>query len=168
MNLSARVISVPTIAKMADAISVKDDGSSEVLGLTLWLKISLLLFVQGPRVVMNSFLLWLGARWLTATLGFGDLLLNALALEFILNLSHLLYEAMVPYNGKLLTQRTMIPHVRKHERENCCNMFGMFSCGGLAVALCFTYMYFLQTVLPSYKWDVHIPCEAFLKKELSV
>merc|ERR1719352_770167 len=90
-------------------------GMDEVVGLTVAMKVALLGFVQCPRIIMNSFLLWLGARWLTATLGFGDLLLNALALEFILNLAGLLYQAMVPHNGKVMTQRTYIKHIHRKE-----------------------------------------------------
>jgi len=167
LNLFVRIIAMDTLPTMDGALRRTPQGD-EVLGLTAWLKIAIVVFVQCPRVCMNSILLWLGARWLTATLGFGDLLLNALALEFILNLSYLLYNTMVPYNGKLLVQTTLIPHVHKHERENCCNMFGMFACGGIAMCLCITYMAFLQAVLPSYRWDVHIACEKFLEKQLAV
>jgi len=153
---------------MAGALSTHDDGTDEVIGLTICLKFELVILVQCPRVAMNSILLWLGARWLTATLGFGDLFLNALALEFILNLSNLLYEAMVPHNSKLLVQRTMIPHVTKHEKEGCCNMFGMLLLGVVATILVISYMWKLQGVLPSYKWDVSKVCTTFLAQELAL
>jgi len=168
LNLFLRIVYLPRLETMDGAVRTHADGTDEVVGLTLLMKCTLVLFVQCPRVIMNSILLWLGARWLTATLGFGDLLLNALALEFILNLSYLLYNTMVPYSGKLLVQKTFIPHMHKKEYEHCCNMFGMFSCGFIAVAMCVAYMFWLQAVLPSYKWDVHRACKIFLKQELSV
>merc|ERR1719161_2218973 len=111
---------------MAGALKKTSQGDDEVQGLTCCLKAALVLCVQCPRFIMNSVLLWLGMRWLTATLGFGDLLLNALALEFILNLSDLLFLTLVPYSGKMMVLGTFIPHVgndvchiARHERENC-------------------------------------------------
>lgn len=170
VNLIARILlAIKTIDTMELALRRNEDtGEDQVVGLSLPMKISLLLFVQFPRMIMNAFLLWLGARWLTATLGFGDLLLNALALEFILNLSGLLYDAMVPYNGKLLVQRTLLPHLHPKEKEDCCNMFGMFSCGIIAAVFCLCYMTWLQAVLPFYKWDIHQVCKEFLELELAV
>jgi len=169
VNIIFRVLlAIPTRDTMEGALMRNANGDDEVVGLSLPMKAALLLFVQFPRMIMNAFLLWLGARWLTATLGFGDLLLNALALEFILNLSGLLYDAMVPYNGKLLVQRTLIPHLHKKEKEDCCNMFGMFSCGIIAAVFCLCYMTWLQAVLPHYKWDIHQVCKKFLEKELAV
>lgn len=171
LNLFLRIMALETVPAMDGAIrkvNIEAEVKYEVVGLTCGLKAILVLFVQCPRVIMNCTLLWLGARWLTATLGFGDLLLNALALEFILNLSYLLYNTLVPYNGKLLVQRTLIPHVHRREHENCCNMFGMLTLGVLAATLCITYMVFLQTVLPGYRWDVHVACKDFLAHELAV
>jgi len=38
-----------------------------------------------PRTIITCLLLWLGCRWLLATNNFADLVLNAVALEFILS-----------------------------------------------------------------------------------
>jgi len=168
INMCVRILNLPTLSSMENAICTKDSGDDEVVGLSFCIKISLVCGVQIPRIMMNLTLLWLGARWLTATLGFGDLFLNALALEFILNLSGLLYEAMVPHNSKLLVQRTLIPHVHKRENENCCNMFGMFSVGILALFLVWAYIVYLQGVLPYYKWDVSGVCKTYLEHQLSL
>jgi len=168
INLCNRIYHLPTLTSMEQSLKTRSDGTDEVVGLTRCLKVVLLWGVQCPRIAMNGILLWLGARWLVATLGFGDLFLNALALEFILNLSGLLYEAMVPHNSKLLVQKTLIPHVYKRENENCCNMFGMFLIGILAIVLVLSYMIFLQGVLPHYKWDVSTVCQHFLNQELAL
>lgn len=168
INMVIRIIHLPTLPSMENALSTKDSGDDEVVGLSCCIKIALVCGVQIPRLMMNLILLWLGARWLTATLGFGDLFLNALALEFILNLSGLLYEAMVPHNSKLLVQRTLIPHVHKRENENCCNMFGMFSVGILALLLVWAYIVLLQGVLPYYRWDVSAVCKTYLERQLSL
>jgi len=167
-NMCIRILNLPTLPSMENALCTKDSGDDEVVGLSCCIKFSLVCGVQIPRIWMNCVLLWLGARWLTATLGFGDLFLNALALEFILNLSGLLYKAMVPHNSKLLVQRTLIPHVHKRENETCCNMFGMFSVGVLALFLVWGYIIFLQAVLPYYRWDVSGVCKTFLEQQLAL
>lgn len=168
LNMCVRILHLPTLPSMENALCTKDSGEDEVVGLSSCIKFSLVCGVQTQRIGMNLVLLWLGARWLTATLGFGDLFLNTLALEFILNLSGLLYEAMVPYNSKLLVQRTLIPHIHKRENENCCNMFGMFSVGFIALFLVWVYICFLQQVLPSYRWDVSGVCRTFLEHQLAL
>jgi hypothetical protein len=143
-------------------------GDIEVQGLTWWMKACIVAFVQLPRFFMTSVLLWLGSRWLIATIGFGDLLLNCVALEFILNLAHLLYTVLVPYSGKMLVQHTHLPHLATHEHETCANMFGMLACGLLAGMLSWIYMFHLQTVLPSYRWDVKAMCAEYLAHELAI
>lgn len=168
INLCVRMVHLPTIDTMQRALNSRDDGTDEVVGLTHCLKFVLVFGVQVPRIAMNCILLWLGARWLVATLGFGDLFLNALALEFILNLSWLLYDALVPHNSKLLVQKTQVPHLNKREHENCANMFGMFLIGLLAALLVISYMFYFQAVLPGYKFDVSRVCASFLNEELAL
>jgi len=144
-----------------------DDGF-EVVGLAVWLKVSLVVFILIPRMIMCGFLMWLGARWLTATLGYADVLLNSLALVLILDLAELVYKTVVPFHGKRLVQSMYVPHVRKEEPENCQTMFGMIFLGVFAFALSALYMTKLQQVLPGYKWDVHLVCQGFLDKAATV
>jgi len=47
---------------------------------------TMMFLVLLPRLLMSGVLLWLGCRWLLATPNFADLVLNAVALEFILTL----------------------------------------------------------------------------------
>jgi len=138
-----------------------------VLALPCCLKFILVSVILTPRLVLCGFLWWLGARWLTATVGFGNLLLNALALGFVLDLSELLYMTMVPLRGKLLVQRTFIPHVLQQETETCRHMFGMYATGVIASLLSVMYIALFQQVLPDYNWDIHTLCQQFLTKELS-
>jgi len=178
LNTSLRIYFVKTISHqdLHELIDDKFQHHSEsaqgatshvaVQGLTSWMKAAIISLVQIPRMLMTCVLLWLGCRWLIATVGFGDLLLNCVALEFILNLAALLYNVLVPYSGKILVQSTHLPHLHRHEHENCGNMFGMFSCGIFATLLVWIYMYRLQLVLPHYQWDVRKSCTNFLNKEL--
>lgn len=171
LNTSLRILALPNIhhEAMNDIASkgAQGDGHVGVLGLTLCMKGSILCMVQIPRLFMTCALLWLGGRWLIATVGFGELVLNCVALEFILNLAGLLYTVLVPYSGKILVQKTHLPHLHAHEHENCANMFGMLGCGFFACILVWLYMYYFQSVLPDYHWDVREVCVEFLRKEAS-
>merc|ERR1711971_101312 len=73
----------------------KDEEGCKLARITLGVKFFVLAFIQLPKLIMDVILLWIGCRWLVATLGFGEILLNALALEFILNLHEILYFTIV-------------------------------------------------------------------------
>merc|ERR1712070_563372 len=98
-----------------------------------WLKLVIIVLVLIPKILLCMYMMWLGARWLTATLGFGDVLLNAVALAFIYDLADLIYVAVVPFHTKFVATRTLMPHMSKAERETCCSMFGMTTLGFLAI-----------------------------------
>jgi len=171
LSTSLRILAVRTVDhEIVSTLMVKNEinvtSDTVVSGLTIWMKGSILLIVQIPRMMMACILLWLGCRWLIATVGFGDLLLNCVALEFILGLAGLLYNVLVPYSGKMLVRRTLVPHLQSAENENVGNMFGMLACGVLAGIVVWVYMWHLQAVLPHYHWDVRIVCAQFLDAEL--
>lgn len=166
-NFVVRFLTLPTIRENQDGLVATDDGV-EIVGMPLWLKTSLTVVILIPRMIMCCFLLWLGARWLTATLGYSDVLLNSLALLLILDLAEVVYAAIVPFHGKRLVQRTLVPHVHKEEPGTMCAMFGMMLLGIFALAFSAVYMFKLQQVLPEYKWDVHEVCAALLTKEAAV
>jgi len=169
-NLGLRIMFALGTSNFEDndkALMTIDDGI-EVTALPLWLKAVIVILIIIPRLFLSMFMMWLGARWLTATLGFGNILLNAVALAFIYDLSDLMFTAIVPFHSKLLTQRTLIPHMSKRERETACSMFGMLVMGVFAAALSLLYIYVLQQVLPDYKWDVARVCAKYMSTELAV
>ncbi|CAJ1342000.1 unnamed protein product [Effrenium voratum] len=102
------ILATPTITSMRDAV-VEGEGECEiVVGLTRPLKALIMSTCIVPRYLIDIYLLWLGCRWLAATPSFGDLLLNAVALEFILLLKDTLYAGVVPDRNKRTTQNTLI------------------------------------------------------------
>lgn len=150
-----------------EALVPCEDGV-EVKALPGWLKFVIVVFILLPKLLLCAVILWLGARWLTATLGFGDLLLNSVALAFIFELADLLYVATIPYHTKLLATRTLFSHLRKRERETCGSMFGLMQTGIVSLILALLYIYKFQGVLPEYKWDVADVCTTYLQTELAV
>lgn len=112
------ILATPTITSMRDAV-VESDGECEIIvGLTRPIKAMLMSTCILPRYVIDVYLLWLGCRWLAATPSFGDLLLNAVALEFILLLKDTLYAGVVPDRNKRATQNTLIQPWQKTEPAN--------------------------------------------------
>merc|ERR1712107_566959 len=100
--------------------------------------------------------------------GFADLILNAMALEFVLLIKELLYSTMVPKRIATDLENTkMLPEQRKFNA----NLFQMFE---VIFWFCITwgwvliYMYHLQIVLPQYNWDVRDACAGYLLKRNAV
>jgi hypothetical protein len=120
-----------------------------------------------PRICVTVVLLWLGCRWLAATNSFGDLILNCMALECILMLKELIYNAMAPIRSKLEVEHTMMLPVTFRMDDSCMVIGETMAWGFLAVLWVYSYVYHFQTVLPSYQWDVHEVCAAWIAERFS-
>lgn len=83
---------------------IKGSGSSlHFTNMSLHRKISAL-FMASFRAVVALFLLASGCAWLATTVVVRDLLLNAVALEFILNIDEIVFEALVPQRARTLME----------------------------------------------------------------
>lgn len=157
------ILATPTITSMRDAV-VESDGECEIIvGLTRPIKAMLMSTCILPRYVIDVYLLWLGCRWLAATPSFGDLLLNAVALEFILLLKDTLYAGVVPDRNKRATQNTLIQPWQKTEPANYRVFLSSFLLILVTVIWVLYYVYRFQAVLPDYKWDVAKVCASYVK-----
>mmetsp|Transcript_773 Transcript_773/g.1541 ORF Transcript_773/g.1541 Transcript_773/m.1541 type:complete len:574 (-) Transcript_773:27-1748(-) len=140
----------------------QEEGSSQQIQALSWrLKALISLFILLPRFCVAAALLWIGSRWLAATSDFGDLIMNTLALEFILLLKDLVYFAVVPTRTKrdLAAIEVRLPGEGPSYRA----FFGTFLWGIAAVFWAMIYTFWIQQVLPGYKWDVGAPCKDFLR-----
>merc|ERR1719464_1618964 len=90
-----------------------EDNEVVIRSLTSPVKALLLAVVFLPRVVLCSVLLWLGSRWLTATQSFGNLLVNAVALQFILSLKDLLYTTVPSRHQRETSSTLMLPEMKR-------------------------------------------------------
>jgi len=171
MSLWKKLMCVPTgpneLTNLDPDHADDGEGEKEIKSLSCMLK-TIINIVMISRIGMCSFLLWLGCRWLLATLAFGDLLMNAIALEFILLIRDLFYNTLVPFTLKVDTQQTFVPHEDKVQKPNCSSELGMFGIVMVAASWTYMYMYHLQLVLPDYRWDVHATCKAYLAEHLKV
>ncbi|CAE8718621.1 unnamed protein product [Polarella glacialis] len=120
----------------------------------------IVLLVLLPKLLICSCLGWIGCIWLTATLSFPDLLLNAVALEFVLGIDEKLYTTFLPARfrdrlhdskfvihraqniGETVTRDGDMP-VRQHS-----SVFFLFRLGG-AVLCAWGFGKVMQPVLPA-------------------
>lgn len=170
-NMLLELWKVESVSSMSESLSFedldKDAGEGRLVGLTCSWRWFLMLAVLLPRFLLTCFLMWLGCRWLLATTGFSDLLLNAIALEFILMLNETIYNVVVPAHTKKETEGTFIPSgTRSH--ADWSSYFNTLSLALIAIVFVCSYFYGWQQVLPDYKWDVKVVCEDYLAKKMKV
>eukprot|EP00930_Biecheleria_cincta_P063118 TRINITY_DN4861_c0_g1_i1.p1 TRINITY_DN4861_c0_g1~~TRINITY_DN4861_c0_g1_i1.p1 ORF type:complete len:420 (-),score=70.59 TRINITY_DN4861_c0_g1_i1:60-1319(-) len=158
------ILSTPTITSMQDAVEEGEGETQIIVGLTKAVKAALAALCIIPRWVIDVYLLWLGCRWLAATPSFSDLLLNSVALEFIVLLKDALYTGVVPDRNKRATQNTLVQPWQKTEPANYRVFLSSFLLLAVTCAWTLYYVYRFQAVLPDYKWDVAATCKEYVAK----
>jgi hypothetical protein len=148
----------------------EDDESPPVLvitGLTMQVKMIYTACIFLPELATTAYLLWLGCRWLTATNDFGNLISNAVALEFILQLKCLLFYALASERSKSELKYTGIAPPWPMEGAGYGTYFNTLYWAALSVMWVYMYVFHLQTVLPDYHWDVKQVCDSYLRNMLA-
>lgn len=159
-RLTNQIYQLDTVSKMTEAVHKPDETNDDIIvrGLPCWAKLFIIVCIQMPSFIVTLILLWIGSRWLVATMGFDELVLNAIALEFILNMSEMFYFAVVPLSMKNKVENIKIPHTHSTEPKGLLNMFGTFLVFVIAIAWSALYVLVFQRVLLQYKWDLHDVC----------
>merc|ERR1712137_391436 len=139
----------------------------KIVGITIFVKVILAIIVL-CRLGICSILLWMGCRWLVATTNFGDLVLNSVALVFVLELKDFLYVILVPARNKRDLQNTYIDSAKESEKPNPARFLGTFAWLIVAVIWVYLYICHFQRVLPGYKWDVKKVCVAWITERYSL
>jgi hypothetical protein len=159
---------------MIDEQAAEDDTTSSgqthvmvIVGLTMSMKVLLTLLVFLPEFCTTSYILWLGSRWLLATNDWSNLVSNAVALEFILQLKQLFYYALASERMQRELDRTAMAPPWTEEPAG----FGVYFIAAiwtlLAVLWVWAYVFHFQAVLPDYRWDVSEACSPWMFTLLS-
>jgi len=159
------VWATPTVSSMRESCEDTPESGDEavlVVGLTKTVKATCVFFILVPRAAVTGVLLWLGCRWLTGTMGFSDVLQNAVTLEFIVLLKDLFYHTMAPHHNKTETRNTLILPWSDKERPSISIFLGGFVWGILSIVWVLLYVEYFQAVLPDYRWDIHDACVSYL------
>jgi hypothetical protein len=176
-QLQATMMMLRNTDDMAHALKHNDheDDPAEVVirAMTVPFKIGLSLITFIPRVFVALYLLWVGCRWLLATTCFADLILNAVALEFIMDIKEGLYNAYMPFRNQYDLDNTQIQPYPSKMPADSWNFVNTVL--WLFVALLWVILYVglpghagLQQVLPGYNWDVHEVCTEWVLKRFEV
>eukprot|EP00427_Karlodinium_veneficum_P027034 CAMPEP_0169205902 /NCGR_PEP_ID=MMETSP1016-20121227/12759_1 /TAXON_ID=342587 /ORGANISM="Karlodinium micrum, Strain CCMP2283" /LENGTH=309 /DNA_ID=CAMNT_0009283067 /DNA_START=118 /DNA_END=1044 /DNA_ORIENTATION=+ len=114
------IVFIDTVETMTMSTTTRDEDPdiTIVQGLTCSVKVALVFLVFLPQAFMTCLLCWLGCRWMTATSDLGELLLNAVALEFVLLLKENLYKVLVPKRSKQEMQSTYVMKDDDEEKAN--------------------------------------------------
>lgn len=170
------IIQTGTASSMRDALEKEDEDDPDskemvIANLTPLMKLLLTIIVFLPRATISIGLLWLGCRWLFATTSFEDLILNAMALEFILLMKETVYAALMPARNRLDLASTKIiafPKIIYLSQRGTCQFLVTIGWALVCFAWVYFYMSFLQDVLVDYNYDVHEPCKKFIETKFSV
>lgn len=183
-NFMCIIFFAKTTASMKDAITEEEEGDDDddvasdasdiddgipmciITGCTLKVKTLLTVFVFLPDFGATCFIMWLGSRWLVATNDFGNVISNAVALEFILMLKELLYYALASERNKRDLNHTGLAPAWSKEPAGYLIYFSTISWAFFAIAWVWYYVHH-QGVLPDYKWDVHGVCTSWLQNQLT-
>jgi len=164
------ILNTKTVSNMKHALEdldpdIPDDDPENrwvVDGLTCTVKLMITFLILVPRLLLVCFLLWLGCRFLAATNDFGEMVLNAVALEFVLLIKNLLYTTVVPDRNKREIEKISVRPSSQVEYASYWTYLGTFSWGFVAIAWIYYYVFLIQMVLPQYRWDVAPVCTPWL------
>uniref|UniRef100_A0A7S0ZRQ2 Uncharacterized protein n=1 Tax=Noctiluca scintillans TaxID=2966 RepID=A0A7S0ZRQ2_NOCSC len=159
--------SVKYTAAYSEILEDGDDGAQVIAGMPLCLKLAIFIFVLLPNFLISAALLYLGSRFLASDSGFDGILLDAIVLEFILQLPDLLYSTTAPLRTQLETTSTLLKPLYEDQGASCLTYYLSFLQLFAAIVWVLLYVLVLQTVLPDYKWDVRASCNDYLANLLA-
>eukprot|EP00440_Ansanella_granifera_P070704 gb/GFBE01076729.1/.p1 GENE.gb/GFBE01076729.1/~~gb/GFBE01076729.1/.p1 ORF type:complete len:396 (+),score=89.89 gb/GFBE01076729.1/:1-1188(+) len=121
-----------------------------------------------PKYAINLYLLYAGTRWLAANQSFSDLILNCLALEFIIGIDEMLFAGLYPENTISELSRTALaisrpahtPKERMHIMVQGYHRSLILAFLGFLWA--YLYLAYFQQVIPGYNNDLLGLCRTFL------
>eukprot|EP00438_Fugacium_kawagutii_P002398 Skav210783 [mRNA] locus=scaffold275:38997:52806:+ [translate_table: standard] len=129
-------------------------GQCQDVGIPIEMRVFLTMVIFVPRLVLDTVILFLGCDM-------GDLILNAVALEFLLVLNSLVLQALVPAHGVNGLERTKVLSSSSRHESAVMALLATLSWALFASCWCISYVYFVEDVLPDYQWDVHAVCNAW-------
>jgi hypothetical protein len=149
-----------------------DPGQEEyhIIALSRCTRLFIYLLVIIPKLLIVLILMFIGCRWLAATESFSDLILNALALEFVIGVDELVYENFAPVRMQEWVSGTQILHLKHTSNASSGSDADLWpyikSIGYMALCFSWSFLYLnnLQQVIPSFPHDIHEHCGGWFRK----
>mmetsp|Transcript_866 Transcript_866/g.2638 ORF Transcript_866/g.2638 Transcript_866/m.2638 type:complete len:847 (-) Transcript_866:23-2563(-) len=95
-------------------------------------------FIQLIRLVIGAILIWNGSLYLAHTIDVGELILNAIALEFVLRVDELIYACFAPMRIRMLVKHCKAmsaPRFRACSGVDVRSILAFIACFGLALGI---------------------------------
>jgi hypothetical protein len=132
----------------------------------------LYVLILAPRLIICVLLSFLGQQWLIASEDSSDLMLNSLALVFVVDVDHLLYVVYLPARmdkaldvtkfavplRKKKDNETVEDFERELERQDIIVSFTRSFGYLIGTCLCVFLAVHFQVIFPGYSWDVRGAC----------
>eukprot|EP00929_Paragymnodinium_shiwhaense_P003349 TRINITY_DN103825_c0_g1_i1.p1 TRINITY_DN103825_c0_g1~~TRINITY_DN103825_c0_g1_i1.p1 ORF type:complete len:324 (+),score=32.90 TRINITY_DN103825_c0_g1_i1:76-1047(+) len=137
---------IPTVAGHSKILKFKGDDKQFVSGgLSFLRKAMLITFVVVPRLLIAICLGYVGTYYLASSLSDADLLLNAMALVFVIDIDELIYQAIYPTS----VRRVMchMPSFKVQDRRTVWKILDRYS-AVLKLAICTVACVLSITVFP--------------------
>lgn len=175
VEMSYRIlISTPTVGaydEMCEEVMVRQEGTIAILqhvkGLTMGMKVVLIVVSQLPKLVFDVLLLYIGCSWLVAIMDMGEILNGVVALEFMLLIDRMLYRTIVTERGKVMMQQTTFEPLAAEGHLSFLSLCSGPLWGLGAVYFSYFFLFYLQGVIPNFSWDMRDFClEAGLLRHL--
>lgn len=147
-----------------EAKDAEGNDQFQIIYLDTLSRVAMYILVLLPRFGVCMVLWYVGCRWLNATESFGDLILNALALEFITGIDELILTNFFPERITKYLQETKFAyrHVHRTPEENNAIVLSDYKRSAFYAVLVMSwtllYLKYLQQVLPGYKNDINEHC----------
>jgi len=170
-RLWRRVVRVPSLPQgvaPSDMLKATKEDDRDVL-LIVYLnhgtRVMLLLFCAIPKVAV-AFILWfIGCRWLNATQSFEQLILNALALEFIVQIDEIILSNFFPDWICEEIESMKFAYPKKEDDEAADDAQAVrayvrsFIFAFLVLGWAYMYLNYWQQVLPGFVKDINMHCQ---------
>jgi len=154
-QLTTDIYNMPSCETAEEQMQASEDDSLFIIALTKSSKMLCILCVCIPKLAISLVLQWLGSEWLSATIKFENLVMNAVAMAFIVEVDEMLFETMLPLHVRKRVEDInfyAVMPTKTPEQEHAENQKAYRkSVAYLVAALLFVFLYaeFFQNVLPS-------------------
>lgn len=154
-------------------------GEIVIQGFTQHVRLVIYCCIVVPKFFISVYLLLVGLIWLFATPSYAELILNALALAFVISIDELIYETILPLplkhqmeNTRIIKRAKAQTTVADFQHDHFAAVLRSYRNFVLTIAITTSYMFACQRlpflgVLPGYGWDVRKRCQEYYGTEFA-
>lgn len=164
LHRDIRVIPSPT--RESPMVEETDD-EHHIVAISCFSRTCIYVFIIMPKLIVAFALAYIGCKWFVATESFADLILNALALEFVIGIDEFMFDNFAPERMRERIEATKMKHLIGvvHDEDGKWSMIAAYSRSLLYLSVCTLWSWFylnkIQQVLPNFQHDIHEHCSGW-------